>query len=446
MFDFLRKPASAYERAARDARGILKANPHHRDAWRTLAVSCVHLQNLEDAMDAARSLLRVAPDWAQTFVVLGDVRFARGSVDRAEQDYHSALSRDGSCAAAYYGLARVASARADYDGAVSRIASATGADPMNPDYAMKLARTRVAQHMFVEAAEALARYLQIRPSSVSDDQVRRLQRIAVWFLSVGERETTVRVSGGSVPFSVVGARYLAVDASVDGLQCAFVVDTGAEPGLTIPPSIVNTRYRTRVLDYGVQEVPYSNKPVPVRYVVVDVFECAGAEITALPAFDFRLPVPEEVATFNPLCLRGVVRFDFSTDTMTLIPTGSDSPDDDAISVGFHVFGSHGNHAYVPAFIAGRGPFNLLVDTSVADVSITERVADVLRLSSKKRHAGVSVRLGGHDVRADVTADFAHEAYDDGFVPDGALGTVFLRRFRSAEIDYTRRLLVLRTER
>ena len=118
-----------YQRAEAECRGVLEVTPEHPGALNLLACIRYHGNNPEEAEQAYRQALELAPDCATLHINLGRMLAGIDRVDEAIDSLHRAIALRPGATECTLLLARLQHRRGDLDGAELRYRDAIASDP-----------------------------------------------------------------------------------------------------------------------------------------------------------------------------------------------------------------------------------------------------------------------------------------------------------------------------
>ncbi len=226
-----------FAQAAESYRSVLRQDPKSFQATAGLIRSNLKQQKVEEAFDIAKAALQSQPEAATLHWVMGDVRFRRGEMVEAEQEYHRAIKIDPKQAHAYLGLARLYTSFSLYRRAYDLLNQAHEIDPQDSEVQRAWFRMLPRQ----ERIQAIKRYLA-SPHPDDEEETQSLQRYLA-FLEASESQPAHscrlvnRLASTETPLEpmMIDARRIhgwGLNVVVNGQKSRLLLDTGAS-GLLI---------------------------------------------------------------------------------------------------------------------------------------------------------------------------------------------------------------------
>jgi Tfp pilus assembly protein PilF len=142
---------------------VCKQDPRDAQAWFQLARISGMLNDLTTAEQSCRMLLALAPGFAGTYSMLGNIQQAQGKYDQAVANYNKALKIGPEDAGTYNNLANVLTFQKKYDKATACFDKALRLDPNNVNALFNKAVLLVKQGRYAEAGTFYNRVCQLQP-------------------------------------------------------------------------------------------------------------------------------------------------------------------------------------------------------------------------------------------------------------------------------------------
>jgi tetratricopeptide (TPR) repeat protein len=146
--------------------GVVRAHPDYLVAWLNLSAAYNAIDDMEKAVEAARSATKHSPDSPAAFFALGDLYLQQNRLADGEQQYHIAIEKDPDHALSYLRLASVYIRRnQDLDQARSWAIKSDELDSGDGSAASTAAWVLFLQDRKVEAAKEMAKTAEAHPQN-----------------------------------------------------------------------------------------------------------------------------------------------------------------------------------------------------------------------------------------------------------------------------------------
>jgi len=155
------------EKAVVKLKEALRLEPGNMEASYRLAWVLDSLGRVDECVSFIETARKSLPPYAPLLAVLGDAYLKKGSLDKAEAGYRSALDAEGANADARMGLAMVARARGDNKTATIHLNDVRHVIVDSPDLLYKFARIALDLQLTEGALQALRRAIELSPAEPS---------------------------------------------------------------------------------------------------------------------------------------------------------------------------------------------------------------------------------------------------------------------------------------
>ncbi len=157
---------------------VLKIKPDKAAAYTNIGVVYYQAGKFDDAVQQMQKALEIDPSDAETYYMLGATYVQQQKLDEAEKSFNKAIELKPDLAAAYTGLGNVQLARKNTEGAVETLKKATQLQPNQAEAWLALGQAYAAQGNKTEANQALQQCVQVsQPGPLQDRCKQILQQL-----------------------------------------------------------------------------------------------------------------------------------------------------------------------------------------------------------------------------------------------------------------------------
>ncbi len=157
---------------------VLKIKPDKAAAYTNIGVVYYQAGKFDDAVQQMQKALEIDPADAETHYMLGATYVQQQKLDEAEKAFNKAIELKPDLAAAYTGLGNVQLARKNAAGAIDTLKKATELQPDQAEAWLALGQAYAAQGSQTEASQALKQCVQIsQPGPLQDRCKQVLQQL-----------------------------------------------------------------------------------------------------------------------------------------------------------------------------------------------------------------------------------------------------------------------------
>ena len=236
---------------------LIEANPVLPEAHAGLVRSLLKLDEVDAAEQASRKALQLLPESALVLAGDGDVKFRRGLLAEAQEQYQAAISRDEKCARAWLGLGRIHAAESQRRQSLEAFARAHELAPYDGDALYYWALGLPFPQNATELEKHLARYRDDPEKERHErEYINFLRAIAGRKVWVPAREVNQAVIRLQPVVSDVrnGARGFSLKVRLNDRATATVMlDTGAS-GLTISHKMAERLHAPKLSEHSLEGV------------------------------------------------------------------------------------------------------------------------------------------------------------------------------------------------
>ena len=341
--------------------------------------TALRIGQFQDAQHEAASLKTTAPRNPEALSTYADAIWSAGLFDEAEEAWRDALAIAPESSRARHGLARSMASRSQLDKALDEAQAALKMSPRDGEIHHTVGFIYERMARYEQAAAAYNNYINLLPNKDRSDKA-AWSRSQVRFLkSFGEKQPMAMPEEAAdrlhtVDFRVVDDKVL-VKVRVNGNRLQdFVLDTGSEQ-TTISrqtASSANVRPITYTLSAGVGEVGLRG----LQLGRIDDFEIGTLKMQNVPVL-IKAPalrgIPKkETESFSPMAFGLSMTIDYATKKLTIAKKLPEEPA--TIKMGLR----HHRLSMVRGLINGNRPTYFVVDTGGEVISISTATAESLQ--------------------------------------------------------------------
>ena len=151
------------EKSISELKGVLSLDPSHPEALERVARSLLARGQLDEALLALEHTSQPEALSGPLLVLLGDAYLKKGNVDKAEQSYQLAVSKQSGDTDAVLGLAQVSQFRGDAKNALVYLSRARKLVASSPETLYRFALVSAAAGLYEEANVSLQAAIRLKP-------------------------------------------------------------------------------------------------------------------------------------------------------------------------------------------------------------------------------------------------------------------------------------------
>lgn len=246
-----------FHAAASSYQTLADKEPSLAEAHAGLVRSLLKLDEVDAAEQASRKATELLPQSALVLAAEGDVRFRRGLLAEAQDDYQAALRFDEKCARAWLGIGRVDAAESHREKSRQAFAHAHDLDPGDGDILYYWAIGLPFPQTVTQLQKHLAQYRDDEEKERHErEYVEFLKALAgrkVWIPAREVPSADIKLRA-IVPTVKIGVRAYSVQVKLNDRATGNVMlDTGAS-GLTISSKLAEKAHATWLSDHSIEGV------------------------------------------------------------------------------------------------------------------------------------------------------------------------------------------------
>jgi Flp pilus assembly protein TadD len=354
-------------------------------AGRGVVRALLRTAGFRQARDEAASLVREAPNDAESRVLYGDALWAAGLFDESEARYREAVAIDPRQAGAHNGLARSAAARNQLDAALEAASTSVGLAPGEGSYHYTLGFVNERLRRYEAAAAAFDTFVDLLPPGDKSDRAVWTRQQIRFLRSFRDREPLAmrpEVSGmtHTVPFRIVRDKIVVRGILNGGHALDLVLDTGAE--LTAVTQRTAERHGIAPIVYtlsaGVGQVGIRGLQVGR----IDLLQIGSLRVENVPTLIKNPPLDglpaREADSVSPLAFGLSVGIDYARRHLTIARRLPPSAGDVALPLRVHRL------AFVRGLVNHASPVHFVVDTGGEVISISRATFDAIKTEPPRR--------------------------------------------------------------
>jgi Flp pilus assembly protein TadD/predicted aspartyl protease len=366
--------ADAYRRAMATADPEMGAR-----AGVGFVVTQLRVGDFRTALTEAAALRKKHAAAGSVAAVHGDVLWANGLFEEAEEAYDAALKLDPAQPRGRHGRARALAARSRLQEAIVEAQDALRLSPAEAEFHYSVGSIYARMHRFDEAAAAFASYVNLLPNRDRSEKA-AWARAEIRFLESFKGRTPFDLGGGggqrvwTVPIRIERDKVLVRGKVNGGGEEDFILDTGAEQTV-ISRDIARKR--------GVVPITYMQSAgvgdVGLRGLQVgrlDSLEIGALKVRNVPCLIKNPPLGglpgREPESFSPLALGLSMRVDYARRQLEMSARLPPHAYDTELPLRVHRL------AMVRGTINGTHPATFVVDTGGEVISISQTTAGLIQ--------------------------------------------------------------------
>jgi predicted aspartyl protease/Flp pilus assembly protein TadD len=355
-----------------------------------LVISLLRTGEFQQAFAVASDLGRRHPGSALVDAMRGDALWSMGRFEEGEALYDAAFAADPQQPRARHGRARSLAARSHPEEGLAEVQEAVRLNPREPEFHHTLATIFERLRRFDDAADALARYIDLLPNRDRSEKAAWARAEIRFFQSFKGREPfeiEALPEGGvwTMPVRIRGDKVM-VSGKINGGSQEFVLDTGAERTI-ISQDIARRRGVapiTAMQSAGVGTAGLRGLEVGR----IDRLEIGGLKIRNVPCLIKNPPlggIPgREPESFSPLAVGLSMRVDYERRTLTMARSLAPGQYGDQLPLRMYRL------ALVRGTVNGSLPATFVVDTGGELISISDATAGLIQPASPFRRIPLRV--------------------------------------------------------
>lgn len=273
-----------FEAAEKMYRTLLEKDQVDNAARLGLSFTLIKRINLQSAYEEAARVVAMEPLNGRAHALMGTAMLRSGEFRESIESFYTALKFNPKDSLAWAGVSEVAYfenyARNAYEG----FKRAIQLDPGEPDYYVSLARTCSRLELYIEAADAYQRFLEVAPRTDAERRARIRGLIDFYrYLGSTRIHRTAGLVVASMPFELIQNRPF-VKVMINGKgPFKFVIDTGASLSVLSDRAAQKLNIKP-VARGGMARAVGGSGSFPIIYGLLDSVEISGVRIDTVPVY------------------------------------------------------------------------------------------------------------------------------------------------------------------